>query len=86
MKISSVKVVYGQTINMGNYNSIRPGVELQAEIEEGDDLKDVFTSLKEQAQQLTLIQAVDMANEVDTIDRVGVRSYVESFFSGQLES
>lgn len=50
MKITSVTVEYGLTENLGDYNNVRPSVRLAADVEEGEDVDDVFQELWERAE------------------------------------
>lgn len=80
MKITKISVEWTRTVNMGNYHSIRPGVILEAELEEGEDVGDVTKELMSQAKTLCAIEALDMADETETLKRVGVKDYVHRLF------
>ena len=41
MKIDKVKVCYGRTVNLGNYESMRVDVEFSATIEQGETPENV---------------------------------------------
>lgn len=49
MKILKVKVAYGRTFNLGNYESLRKDVELEAEICENESEGDVIKALQKEA-------------------------------------
>lgn len=49
MKIDTVKINYGRTINMGNYESTRLDVELSATLAPGEDAGKVADELRAQA-------------------------------------
>lgn len=49
MKVTKVSISYEVTINLGNYNNVKPGVSLEAQIEDGDEEQDVIETLFEQA-------------------------------------
>jgi hypothetical protein len=49
MKIRSVKVNYGRTINMGNFESMRIDVEFAADIAENESPKEVAEQLRSMA-------------------------------------
>ena len=46
MKIESVKVSYGRTVNLGNFESMRVDVEFQATIEAGETPENVTEKLE----------------------------------------
>lgn len=49
MKINNIKVNYGRTINLGNYESCRLDIELSATLEPKDDPEMVADELRAQA-------------------------------------
>jgi len=49
LKITNIKVNYGRTINMGNYESVRLDVELSATLAPGEDAGKVADELRAQA-------------------------------------
>lgn len=46
MKIEKVKVAYGRTVNLGNFESMRVDVEFQATIEAGETPENVTEKLE----------------------------------------
>lgn len=49
MKAERVRVAFGSTVNLGNYNTIRLDVELIAAVEEGEDWHAVVALPHEEA-------------------------------------
>ena len=49
MKVATVIVGYKRTFNLGDYNSIKIEVALEADLEEGDESQNVIANLQEQA-------------------------------------
>ena len=45
MKVKSVNVNINRTVNLGNYESLRLGAGMEAEVESEDRLEDVFEEL-----------------------------------------
>lgn len=62
MQITSVSVAYKRTFNLGDYNSATLGIEVRADLEEGDDedgcLAELWAIAKEQvkAQAMPLLR------------------------------
>lgn len=54
MKIDTVKVNYGKTINLGNYESARIDIELSATIEDNDNPQETAEQLRQQAKLMCL--------------------------------
>lgn len=62
MKVTTIKVAYALTYNLGDYSNVRPSIELTAEIEPGDDEIEVRESLMDSA-RAHVEQEVDRALE-----------------------
>lgn len=47
--MKNVRATYGAeaTVNLGNFENVRPGLTLSADVEEGEDFKDVVRELRE---------------------------------------
>lgn len=45
-KITKIKASYGTTVNMGDFNNIRLDLEMEVELEEGDDKEAVKKALQ----------------------------------------
>ena len=56
MKTTEIKVSLAQTINLGNYENIRPEVSLTAQLEEGDDPVACSQALRETCDKLLMEQ------------------------------
>ena len=52
MQLKKIRVRIDETINLGNYESIKPSVELEAELEPGDDPTTCSVSLHSAAQEM----------------------------------
>ena len=52
MKITRIKKRYGENRNLGNYESMRVEVELEAQLEDGDDVRESSDKLLHGAKQL----------------------------------
>ena len=59
MQVERVKVGFGTTINLGNFNSMRLDVEYEARIETGEDADEVIGALHNQAVAEVKRQASD---------------------------
>lgn len=62
-RITKVKAGFGSTVNLGNYNSARFDVELEAELEAGDDPQEVMAALHEEAREEVKRQAVPIVRK-----------------------
>lgn len=60
MKIKTVKASYGVTINMGDFNSVRLDLELEAEVQQGDDIQKVIAD----TQNKVFKEVNDRANKI----------------------
>ena len=49
MKITEIKINYGRTVNLGNFESLRLDIELSAAIDETDDAEQVADNLRAEA-------------------------------------
>ncbi len=58
MQITKVTVGFGSTINLGNYNSARFDVQLEAELDEGEDVEQAVQQLHQQARDNVRRQAL----------------------------
>ncbi len=58
MQITKITVAFGSTVNLGNYNSARFDVALEAQLEAGDDPLLVAQQLHEQAREEARRQAL----------------------------
>ena len=52
MKVKEITIGISQTINVGNYETIRPSVTLKGALESGDDIDKAREKLSEMAQYL----------------------------------
>ena len=41
-KIHTIKVAYGRTVNLGNYENVKLDAEIELVMEEGDKVEDVY--------------------------------------------
>lgn len=51
MKVIKVSVSYGLTINLGDYNNIKPEVSYEAQLDKGESEQDVIAALFEQGKR-----------------------------------
>lgn len=42
MNITEIKVSYGKTKNLGNYESLRSDAEITVQVQGGDDINELF--------------------------------------------
>lgn len=49
MKLETVKLNLGRTINLGNYESLRIDIELGATLDENENLADVVANMRQHA-------------------------------------
>jgi hypothetical protein len=60
VKITEIRVSLAQTMNMGNYENIRPEVSLTAQLEDGDDPVVRAQELRETCERLLVAEAQQM--------------------------
>ena len=51
-RVTKVRVGFRQTINIGNFENITPLVELEADLEPGDELNEVFLQVHKDCEEL----------------------------------
>ena len=51
MRVTSVQIEYGRTINLGDYNNIRVVCMLGADLDDGETAEDALEQLWEQARE-----------------------------------
>lgn len=63
-KITRVAVTYGLTINLGDYNNVKPEVTYEAQLEKGEDESEIIAGLFDQAKHdiATLLKDQCMAS------------------------
>jgi hypothetical protein len=58
MRVKTITVGFGSTINLGNYNSARLDVQYEVELDEGEDAESVTRQIHEQAREEVRRQAL----------------------------
>ena len=83
MKTDKITVSVSMTINLGNYQSIRPCVELTGTIEEGDDVDKCHEELSAHATALFYKSAWADAYNLSQVTSLGIEgaaaAYLENF-------
>jgi len=62
MKVTKISVRYGRTHNLGDYNNVRPEIELTADLDRNDDVDEAIFSLATDA-RVFVEEAIDEALE-----------------------
>lgn len=57
MRISQVTYSRGETVNTGNFNSVKFEVSVTAEIEDGDSAEEVYAKIKDAANSKVAAEA-----------------------------
>ena len=65
MTLSGITVTFSETINVGNYESIKPEIRISAELEPGDDLDLCHAQLCDQARRLYAEQALEQLRVIN---------------------
>ncbi len=65
MKIRKISITFGRTINLGNFESARIDIHMEADREEGDDIEDAYSDLRAEVEDR-------LAAEVDAITPHGI--------------
>jgi hypothetical protein len=81
MKLNQIRVDVGMTINCGDFNSIRPGVSLSAELEDGDDAQTCYEELSAQATALFFREAFSQATHLGQTVEVGIEAACMNYLS-----
>ena len=66
------------TINTGNYNNIKPQVEITRDGIREEDLKDEYEKLASIIDILMAFEIVRLSEEAETIEDIGYKKYVKS--------
>lgn len=68
-KINQIRVSYGKTFNMGNYESFRYDVELSSAVDDQDDLDSVIDKLRRQA-KIKVNQAIRAERQKESWEEI----------------
>jgi hypothetical protein len=83
MKTEKITVSVAMTINLGNYQSIRPSIELTGTLEEGDNVDKCHEELSAHATALFYKSAWSDAYNLSQVTSLGIEAaaadYLENF-------
>ena len=73
-----IKIGRSTTINTGNFNNIKPQVEITRDGIKEEDLKDEYERLSSIVDVLMAFEVVRLSDEAETIDEMGYKKYSKS--------
>ena len=80
MKLTRIVVGTGMTIPTGSFENVKPYIELEAQLEDGDDPEKVYKSLREKGKIFCLHHACDLGENVMESIREDFHGFLESYF------
>jgi hypothetical protein len=78
VKITKVNVAIHLTVPLPDYANMKPGVELEATLDDGEDFEAAHTALYAKAKRLLLAQCMDMQVMSTSLKRDPM-TYIEAF-------
>ena len=73
-----ITVSRSMTINTGNFNNIKPQIEITRDGIKEEDLKDEYERLSSIVDVLMAFEIVRLSDEAETIDEMGYKKYSKS--------
>ena len=84
MKVKEITVGISQTLNVGNYEAIKPSLSLRAELEDGEDAEVARTKLSEMVQFLYMREVLSqlaLYNSKNNGGHVTLTDWVQNFLT-----
>jgi len=81
MTVKNIVVSCKQTINMGNYESVSPGVSVEVAVGPDDDPRRIFKEASALCRELWVMEALSEAASVDWRRQAGLADFCKQFIT-----